>query len=350
MIALTVPARPEEAASLRPVPWRRMVWVTWRQHRFALAGVAALLGVLAVYVWILGRQLHHAYAIAIACHPASSIACGDLISSFNGIDNVLTNGYVLQAVPALIGAFVGAPVLARELETGTFRYAWTQGFGRWRWTLAKLVVLAVVVAAAAGALSVLFSWYYQPYFAAGNQPLFLSEVSPFAPGLFPLRGVAFAAWTLAAFAIGGLAGMLIRRVVPSIVATLAAYVGLALAAGMFLRHHYLTALLTSKPNVPASAWITSQWWTKGGNFAFTGLPPMNLLQQFCPSLPVRAGKFKPLQGSFAQCLSQHGYTRWTSYQPASRFWPFQFIEGGWLLALSLLLIAATVWLVHRRTA
>ena len=150
------------------------------------------------------------------------------------LDGFLANGLVLQAVPALIGAFVGAPVLARELETGTFRYAWTQGFGRWRWTLAKLVALAVVVAAAAGALSVLISWYYQPYFATGNQPLchhVAPLTSPLAPGLFDLRGVTFAAWTLAAFAIGALAGMLIRRVVPAIVATLAAYTGLALAAG-----------------------------------------------------------------------------------------------------------------------
>ena len=160
MSALTAPARLNEKASARPVPWRRMVWVTWRQHRFALGGVAALLGVLAVYVWIDGGHLHRAYAVAIACQPTRSIACGDLISSFNGIHNVLTNGYLLQVVPALIGAFVGAPVLARELETGTFRYAWTQGFGRWRWALAKLVLLAVVVAAAAGALSLLFSWYY----------------------------------------------------------------------------------------------------------------------------------------------------------------------------------------------
>jgi hypothetical protein len=51
-----------------------------------------------------------------------------------------------------------------------------------------------------------------------------------------------------------------------------------------------------------------------------------------------------------QCLAQHGYTHWTSYQPGSRFWPFQWIEGGWLLALSVLLIAATVWLVRRRAA
>ena len=138
---------------------------------------------------------------------------------------------MLQAVPALIGAFVGAPVLARELETGTFRYAWTQGFGRWRWTLAKLVALAVVVAAAAGALSVLFSWYYQPYFAAGNQSLSLSESIRSLPACSTCAGSAFAAWTLAAFAIGGLAGMLIRRVVPAIVATLVVYTGLAFAAG-----------------------------------------------------------------------------------------------------------------------
>ena len=77
MTALTMPARPEEDASLRPVPWRRMAWVTWRQHRLALAGVAALLGALAVYLWIIGLQLHHAYAAATACHPASSSACSE---------------------------------------------------------------------------------------------------------------------------------------------------------------------------------------------------------------------------------------------------------------------------------
>jgi hypothetical protein len=47
-------------------------------------------------------------------------------------------------------------------------------------------------------------------------------------------------------------------------------------------------------------------------------------------------------------LTQQGYTQWTSYQPARRFWAFQWIEGGWLLALSVLLITATAWLVSRR--
>jgi hypothetical protein len=350
MTALTVPARPEQDASPRPVPWRRMAWVTWRQHRIALTGVAALLGAWAVYLWLAGLRLHHAYAAAAACHPATSIACADLVNTFNGLNNFVADGAILQAVPPLIGAFVGAPVLARELETGTFRYAWTLAFDRWRWALAKLVALAVVVAASAGALSVLISWYYQPYFATGHQNLGLSEVTPFLPGLFDLRGLAFAAWTLAAFTIGALAGMLIRRVVPAIAATLAAYAGLAFAAGAYLREHYLSPVVISNLNVPASAWIVSQWWTKGGRFAFVGWPPLNVLQRFCPPSAIGPGvkSGQPKAVVLAQCLSRHRYTPWISYQPASRFWAFQWIEGGWLLALSVLLIAASIWLVRRR--
>ena len=243
MTALTMPARPddEDGAALRPVPWRRMAGVTWRQHRFALAGVAVLLGALAVYLWMAGLPLHHAYDAAVACHPASSAACQGLDNTLDGMDNFLSNGFILQVLPVLIGAFVGAPVLAREMETGTFRYAWTQGFGRRRWAVAKLVLLAVVVTAAAGAFGALLSWYYQPF--VGNQSLGLPRTTPLTPGLFDLRGVGFPAWTLAAFAIGALAGMLIRRVVPAIVATLAVYAGLAFATAGFLRQHYLTPLL-----------------------------------------------------------------------------------------------------------
>jgi LPXTG-motif cell wall-anchored protein len=40
----------------------------------------------------------------------------------------------------------------------------------------------------------------------------------------------------------------------------------------------------------------------------------------------------------------------TSYQPDSRYWPFQWIETGWLTALALLLLGATLWLLRRRQA
>ena len=357
MTPQTMPARPQEDDSrLRPVPWRRMAGVTWRQHRIALLGVAVLLGALSVYLWITGTQVHHDLAAVTACHPASAANCQDLAATFNSSWNLMSIvSILLQLVPALIGAFVGGPVLARELETGTFRYAWTQGFGRWRWALAKLVTLAVLLAVAGGAFGLLVSWSFQPYFAPGNQNLGIYGNSPLV-GLFSLRTVTFPAWTLAAFAIGVLAGMLIRRVVPAIAATLAVFAGLAIAAAAFLREHYLTPLVTSNSSVPGTAWIIGQWWTKDGRFAFAGNPPDSLIDRFCnfstPG-PGGGGKGGPPQGGgspFTPCLGPHGYTQWTSYEPASRFWPYQWIEGGWLLVLSVLLIAAAIWLVQRRAA
>jgi ABC-2 family transporter protein len=336
MTALTMPTRPGHDARLRPVPWRRMAWVTWRQHRAALAGVAVFLGALAVYLWLTGLQMHHAEAAY--CHPASSLGCAINFTGRYGETAILVS-IALQAVPALIGAFIGAPVLARELETGTFRYAWTQGIGRLRWTVGKLVPLAVAVTAVVGAFTVLFAWYNQPWVAAGY-------VNPFSARVFDLLGVAFAAWTLAAFAIGVLAGMLIRRAVPAIAATLAAYAGLAFTTGLWLREHYITPLVTSSPNPPGSAWAISGWYTKGGTFAFGdhGNGIASTARQLC------GGPCSGTTGSLEQLLAQHGYTHWTSYQPGSRFWAFQWIEGGWLLALSVVLIAAAVWLVRHRAA
>ena len=258
-------------------------------------------------------------------------------------------------LPALIGAFVGAPLLAREMETGTFRYAWTHGFGRRRWTLAKLAALGLAVTVAAGLFSLLVAWYYQPYLNTGNYALTINEMSPFNSGVFDLGRVTFAGWTLAAFSIGALAGMLIRRVVAAIAATLAVYAGLAFAVGGFLRAHYPTPLVTTRLQLPGSAWVLGQWWTKGG----VTLSQATMVRVMDP---IFAGKIPAVPpddvhlfeqealASTMQYLTQHGYTDWTRYQPGSRYWPLQWIEGGWLLALSLLLIAATVWLVRRRAA
>lgn len=332
---------PTVDAVLRPLPWRRMAWVTWRQHRIAVAGVLAVLGALAVYLVATGLPMHHAWDAVAVCHPAASSACAAMRNDFNSeyVPHAVAAVVMMQLAPALTGAFTGAPVLARELETGTFRYAWTQGIGRWRWTIGKLVPLATVLTACAGACSALFSWYYEPFLAENFQ-------TPLAPVLFGLRGVAFVGWMLAAFSIGALAGMLIRRVMPAVVVTLAAYAGLALAAGTFLRQHYLTPLVSKSPDVSGAAWIIKQWYTKDGVVAFAGVQKSGVnftrLQHFCPSAPPSE--------TLGQCLSHLGYTQWTSYQPASRFWPFQWIEGGWLLVLSLLLVAATLWLVRRRAA
>ena len=54
----TMPTRARHDASLRPLPWRRMAWVTWRQHRLTLAGVVALLGAAGAYLLITGLPMH----------------------------------------------------------------------------------------------------------------------------------------------------------------------------------------------------------------------------------------------------------------------------------------------------
>ena len=46
-------------------------------------------------------------------------------------------------VPAVIGIFWGAPMIAREIEAGTYRLVWTQSITRTRWLVSKLGVAGI---------------------------------------------------------------------------------------------------------------------------------------------------------------------------------------------------------------
>ena len=349
---MTTAARPavprREEARPQRVPWRRMAWVIWRQHRLAIAGVLTLLAAAAILVVIEGVQLHHAYAAVTSCRPPGTGGCQQVATNFSD-DYSATAGIVtalLQAVPALIGAFAGAPLLAGVFETGTFRYVFTQGFGRTRWATATLVSLALVVAVAALAFSIMFSWAYGPLLGMKGY-----GYSPLYSLFFDLRGIAFAAWTLAAFAIGVLAGVLIRRVLPAMFATLAAYSGLALVTALFLRPHYRGALQTTNPNIGPPAHVISRWWALHGKPV--GLTALSAAMRPVDVRVVSSGVFSPGPSTphpFTPIhyLLMHGFTQVATYQPGSWFWPFQWIEGGWLLVLSVLLGSWAIWLVRRR--
>ena len=225
-----------------------MLWVVWRHHRVALAGVAGFLGLLGLWLWITGLSLHHEYAAAIACRPAGSANCINLGVVFDTTNGLLKGGFILQPIPALIGAFVGPAVLAREFETGTFRFAWTQGIGRWRWAVAKLVALGVAVAVLAGAFSVLLSWYYQPYVAAqstadlgGASPLPL-DCSTFAVSRLP-RGRSQLSRLASSLACSSVESC------PRFVATLAVYTGFALVTANVLRA-LPSGVVALNPNIP----------------------------------------------------------------------------------------------------
>lgn len=334
--------------ALRPVPWPRLGWVAWRRGRPTLAAVLAVLTMIVVYLVVDGAQMRSAYASVTACRPVDSGSCRFAFETFHDSHSQPgLLGVVLLLLPGIVGAFAGAPLFARELETGTFRYAWTQGAGRMRWAIAAIVAGAVGVAAIMAAFGAVVTWYDQPLVASGITPRLHAT-------LFPITGVAAAGWALAGFALGVLAGLLWRRVLPALATAFGAWFGLAWLAADVLRPRYLAPLTSSSFQLPGRDLALGQWWTKGGvRVSGTQLDAVLRAIGFQGSggggkvtvLPGQGGSVDPVQ-----YLLQHGYRQMTSYQPGSRYWPFQWIETGWLTALALLLLGATLWLLRRRQA
>ena len=333
-------------AALRPVAWRGLGWVAWRRYRPALLTVAGLLGVVALDLIVRGLRMRHAYASLRACRPASSSACGFAFSQFQQTyGDVGPVGGLLVFVPGLLGMFVGAPLVAREFETGSFRYAWTQGVGRTRWLTALLVPGILGVTVVAAAFGALVDWYYQPLVDSGLQ-------RRLTDGVFPITGIAVVGWALLAFSLGLATGTLFRRVVTALVATLAAWTALAFAASYLRQHDYLAPLVTRRLQLPAHDMTTGQWWTRDGSPVSQGQLDHLLQTVGAPTITGGHVEVNPGQPGIdpVDYLLHHGYVQWTSYQPDGRYWAFQSIEAAGLILLSLLLVTATLWLVRRRNA
>jgi hypothetical protein len=350
MTTPTISVPPRRAAKPRPVPWRNLAWVALRQRRGLFIGLGVLLGLFAAYLVVMAIIQDNAYSAVSACHPASVLRCNELRQAFisdywGGNNSVVQSGgaqtvsSLMFAVPVLLGAFAGAPLLSRELESGTFRFAWTQGAGRTRWTLAALVVPAIVVTAATGAFTAIFYWYFRPFFVLGQ----VSEMLPLA---FALLGVAFAAWTLLAYSLAAFLGAVFGRTVLAMAVTIVLYVVLAMATATAIRPHYATPVTVPS----ATAGNSSGWVIDSFAKAPNGqeVSQNNLYRSF-QHLPASVQN-SASPDAFTTWLTKNGYTTWTTLQPDSRFWQFQLIEGAWLLALSGTLIGATVWLVRRRGA
>jgi len=346
----TVTRQSARASKRRPVPWTKLARVTLRQRRGLLIGTSILLGVFAVYLAVMAIIQDRAYATVAACHPAAALKCQSLADSFartywGGHGSVIQSGgaqtvsSLLFAVPVLLGAFAGAPLLAREFDSGTFRFAWTQGAGRTRWAVSTLVLTAALITAATGAFTALFYWYFRPFLADGQ----VSEMLPLA---FGLLGVAFAGWTLFAFALAAFTGTLFRRTLPAMAVTLVGYIVVAIGTATAIRPHYEAPVTAQGWNGTASGgWVISSW-AKAPDGRVLSQGDLNGLSQHLPASVQNSAS----PDAFTNWLTQHGYTMWQSVQPDSRFWQFQLIEGGWLLVVSAVLIAGTVWLVRRRGA
>ena len=103
----------------------------------------------------------------------------------------------------------------------------------------------------------------------------------------------------------------------------------------------MKALGHGAATVPARAWTRVRWTGPGGG-------PVNLsaLHALLFQLKGATATTSALQAR----LARRGYTEWISYQPGEPVLALPAHRGRWLLALALLLGAATVWLVRHRAA
>jgi hypothetical protein len=347
-----------------------MMWLTWRQFRVQALATAAFLAVIAAVLAATASHLVHLYTASGIATCGVVGNCGPLTSSFlHQLENDPAYSVLyylgiglLFVVPAVIGVFWGAPLITREIETGTYRLAWNQSVTRTRWLTVKLGVVGLAAIGTAGLLSLLVTWWsgpvqrVAPLVQAGAGNL----VDRFSPVLFGARGIAPVGYAAFAFALGVTAGVLIRRTVPAMAATLAAFAGIQVAFPLWIRPHLITPVHSSTAltageisgfgigsdgrvsvfgvaNHPG-AWVLSTRTTNAAGHLFTGPAPHACLN---PS------------GSFPACQSAivglH-LRLLTSYQPASRYWTFQWYETGIFLAAALLLAGLCFWRIRRRTS
>ena len=267
----------------------------------------------------------------------------------------------LLLVPAIIGTFWAAPLLTREFEAGTFQLAWTQSVTRTRWLAAKLGVGALVGMATAGLFSLLLTWWSGPIdtaapFDKGNSITFLR----LGFVLFPTRGITPLGYAAFAFALGVTAGVLIRRTVPAMAATLATFLFIQIAWPIWVRPHlippatkFVALTAANIPNadlavgpggstilVPRLASMTGDWMISTRNIGPAGRPFNLDTVRACAGNTPRACN---------DALSSLHLRAVIAYQPASRFWTLQWYETGIFLAAALVLAGFCFWWIRRRS-
>jgi ABC-type transport system involved in multi-copper enzyme maturation permease subunit len=360
-----------------------MIWLTWRQFRAQAITAVAALALFAILLAVTESHMAGLYDASglTSCHGGT---CAGLATQFlqdltSGKSVPLlpdgTNEYVILyflsilvilVAPAILGIFWGAPLIARELETGTHRLAWNQSITRTRWLTVKLTLVGVAAMAVTEAFSLIQAWWAAPIGKAvglGGSASILTE-GRFGSFVFPTHGITPLGYAAFAFALGVTVGLLIRRPIPAMAVTLAIFAVVQLVTPLWIRPHLLpssrttatlqaagvnafpasgstfTVTATNVPGQPG-AWITSS-----GAVNAAG-QPVSTIPAACESA---ASSVSGAGGSptLDNCLASHGIRAAVSYQPASNYWPLQLAETGLFLALALALAWYCFWRLNRR--
>jgi hypothetical protein len=367
-----------------------MTWLTWRQFRPQAVAALATLVAYAILLAATGPHLASLFAAdgLDGCHGGNcanlaNYFTGSLVASPYSVLFLLSIGIILLA-PAVIGLFWGAPLIARELETGTGALAWNQSVTRTRWLAVKLAVGAVAAMAVTEGLCLMQTWWAAPISQAvadGGSSGGLAQ-SRFTQLNFASHGITPLGYAAFAFVLGITVGALIRRTVPAMAVTLAIFAAFQVAMPLWVRpnlapaDHVVITVSSGENLSPAQGGLG------GGTFTLSavniaGQPgawllssgPVNAAGRATDTTPaacrsvggttggaiqsdnsVAFSSGQPAVGpaAFLNCLGSQGIREAISYQPASRYWRFQATETTIYLALALALAGCCFGRLRRR--
>ncbi|MET7277391.1 ABC transporter permease [Kribbella sp. NPDC005582] len=342
-----------------------MIWLTWRQFRVQFLVIAAVVLAAGVVLAATGPGLADDY---------QRLADGFIKSlDFARLNPVLyqVGLATLYAVPPVIGAFWGAPLIARELEAGTHRLVWGQSITRWRWLAVKVGIGGLATMALTGALSLAVTWWSAPIDKAINAG---QESNYYLPRMFPVtfsgRGLVPVGYAVFAFALGVAVGLAVRRTLVALAVTLAAVILVQVLTPTLIRPHlmaptdqYIVAtpanlrgFMISGPGANAEVkgievatnavggWkLTDETVDKSGK-AVSTLPPWLI---GCEPGGPNQREVSPKAEACFQRLADEGYKQHVRYFTADKFWALQWREFGLFLLLALGLTGFSFWRIRK---
>lgn len=331
-----------------------MTWLAWRQFRTQTWTTIAMLAGFGSLLLVTAPRISDA-AAAVGL-DACTDDCSTVVTSYLRLIQSSAPGAVRDVatilgygLPILIGMFWGAPLVAGEIEAGTHNIAWNQSITRTRWLATKLALIATVAAATTGMFSLgITIWGHEIDAAAGDR---------ITPLIFGVRGTVPTAYALFALALGVAAGLLFRRTVRAMAATLVIY-AIAVSAMPLVARPYLIEPVHTTPPIDMAAFEVLAL-PLDGSIELVGTSPADAWilenQTITPSSEVFTGPADPEYCSrdtgpsaCQEWLGSLGLRQDLVFHPDSHFWSLQLVETSLFLGGAGVITGFCFWWIRRR--
>jgi hypothetical protein len=251
-----------------------------RLHRFEAAAFAIVILGLAVAAFVVAGMLDATGYGRLCLDPTGTTilppTCEAIGARFFDLQNRLAGPIagLLVGLSFVAAALIGVAVIAREIERGTTRLAWSLAPSRRRWYLTRILPLLVgliVVTFVAGIATDRLTLATEP----GMDPANSFDA-------FGQRGGLIAARSVFIFATAVLVGSIFGRTLPAlIVASLVAYIGLAGGEEVHSRIIRSEAIVVAEADVhPGDRWVDQLFQLPDGS-----LVGWDVMEQLDPPKP-----------------------------------------------------------------